>query len=217
MKQLYLVIFFAASLLLHTGVATAARQDNFGKLLQEGGLTFTAPPGFKKIPVEADYVMPYQAHYIKDDGKLEIRYAIRPLSRMEIEYNDPHNSAPAPNDLFNMLFRALSETLAIDHRVRSRDYDSRIARKKFNAGWATAGVFKVSPDVSKTFHHGMLIAIHQNDKADAYSFFLSNDLSKYRKVISTLSNSLKFKVFENPINQPPSDEELKNLPMIPES
>ncbi len=188
----------------------------FDRLLEEGGLEFQPPKGFHAVPVEPDYVMPYEARYRSDDDRLEIRYAIRPLSRMEIDYEDPHNAAPAPNDLFNMLFRTLSETLATDHRVMSRNYTPEKAQEEYRAGWVAVGVFDISPDVSNRYREAMLFAIHQNDKADAYILFLTNDLASEKARIKAARTSLRFSSFDRPINTPPSPEELKQLPMIPE-
>lgn len=113
-------------------------ETNFDDLLKESGLSFQLTKGFKEITVEPEYVMPYEKRLLSDDGELEIRYAIRPLNRIEIAYEDPHNSAPHPNDLFEMLFRTLTETLAGGTHVISRAYTAEQARKNFNAGWASS-------------------------------------------------------------------------------
>ena len=197
--------------LWHAGVA-AAPAPGFHDLLKEGGLEFTPPAGFRSLPVEPDYVLPYEARYRSPDGGLEVRYAIRPLDRIEIDYHDPHSAAPAPNDLFNMLFRALSETLAADHQVTSREYPAQKAQQEFRAGWAAVGVFDLAPGVSRKYHEGMLFAIHQNDKSDAYILFLTNDLAAEKGRIKALKNSLRFQRFEHPVNRPPTPEELQRLP-----
>ena len=184
-------------------VVPAGSGDDFHNLLAEGGLVFEAPAGFHPLPVQPDFVMPYEARYLSDDGRLEIRYAIRPLDRIEIDYQDPHNAAPAPNDLFNMLFRALSETLARDHQVLSREYPADQAHRLFNAGWAAVGVFDLAKGISDRFTQAMLVAIHQNDKADAYALFLTNDLGAEKARIKKVLGALRFERFENPIHQPP--------------
>ncbi len=208
-----------AVLLLCMGISAVvfAKDVTFQQLLTEGGLEFQAPEGFKALPVEPAYVMPYEARYVSEDGQIEIQYAIRPLSRIEIDYDDPHNAAPLPNDLFNMLFRTLTETMAINHDVISRSYTPEEARKEYRAGWASVGVFDLSPGISKRYQQAMLIAIHQNDKADAYILFLTHNLSTEKERIKKLRTSLKFRSFDKPINTPPTPEQLENLPMIPEN
>ena len=176
--------------------------SDFEALLKESGLSFQQPVGFHSVKTHPDYVLPYEMRVRNSDESLEIRYAIRPLKRIEIAYDDPHSSAPYPNDLFEMLFRTISETLAGNTYVRSRAYNAEQAREKYNAGWASVGVFDVSPDVSKKYKQGILIAIHHNDKADAYLLFLTNDLQKQKKTIQMTATSLKFIRFEKGINQP---------------
>lgn len=175
---------------------------DFVKLLQESGLSFSETKGFKSIPVAPDYVMPYEKRLTNQDESLEVRYAIRPLNRIEIAYDDPHNSAPHPNDLFEMLFRTLSETLSGGSHVISRAYTAEQAKQKYNAGWASVGVFDISPDISKRYKQAMLIAIHHNDKADAYLLMLTNNLADQKPAIKQLQKSLKFTLFEKGINTP---------------
>jgi len=183
-------------------VVAEHQQNQFASLIKEAGLSFTLPKGFHEIAIEDDYVLPYEKRLISDDEGLEVRYAIRPLKRIEIEYEDPHNSAPHPNDLFEMLFRTISETLAGQTYVRSHIYPADQARQKYHAGWASAAVFDVSPDVSKKYRQGLLLAIHHNDKADAYLLFLTNDLQQQKKAIKAAEKSLIFIQFDQGINQP---------------
>ncbi len=194
----------AALWLLACTAVQAVGQTDFSALLDEAGLEFHAPEGFVALPLEADYVLPYEARFRSADGALEVRYAIRPLGRMEIDYEDPHNAAPAPNDLFNMLFRALSETLAADHRVISRTFPPEQAHEEFRAGWAAAGVFDLTEGISNRYREGMLLAIHQNDKADAYLLFLTNDLAAQKERIRQVRSSLRFRAFDTDIHRPSS-------------
>ncbi len=183
-------------IVLLPAIAGAIEDIDFQQLLEEGGLEFLPPQDMRAMKVEPAYVMPYEARYVSKGGDLEVRYAIRPLRRIEIDYQDPHNAAPAPNDLFNMLFRTLSETLARDHQVMSRIYPANKAREEYRAGWAAVAVFDLSPDVSQEYREAMLIAIHQNDKADAYTLFLTNDLAAQKTIIKKLRGNLRFRVFE---------------------
>lgn len=188
-------------------VKTAPTEDNgekFNGLLIESGLSYQQVDGFKNVNIKPDYVMPYEKRIRTKDESLEVRYAIRPLSRIEIAYDDPHNSAPHPNDLFEMLFRTLTETLAGGSHVISRAYTPEQAKELFNAGWASAGAFDISPDISKQYKQAMMITIHHNDKADAYMLILTDDLGIQKQTINKVKNSLKFTQYEKGINQPES-------------
>jgi len=206
--------FFLASIILFNlsvnhsiadSLTTAPSENNiekFNNLLIESGLSYQEIDGFKDVDIEPEYVMPYEKRIRTKDESLEVRYAIRPLKRIEIVYDDPHSSAPHPNDLFEMLFRTLTETLAGGSHVISRAYPPDQAKKLFNAGWASAGAFDISPDISKQYKQAMMITIHHNDKADAYILILTDDLGLQKQTISKLKGSLKFTQFEKGINQP---------------
>ena len=89
-------------LIVAVGCNDKTLSEPFQQRLSEAGLIFTQPQGFKQLPPVANPLLPYEHAIRSQDGKLETRYAIRPLSRVTIDYSDPHNSAPEPNHLFNM-------------------------------------------------------------------------------------------------------------------
>ena len=74
----------------------------------------------------------------------------------------------------------------------------------------------LSADVSRDYREAMLFAIHQNDKADAYILFLTNDLAAEKARIKQARTSLKFRSFDRDINRPPSPDALRKPPMMPE-
>jgi len=98
----------ALSLLLGIALSAAAATDlgnrqAFDRLLDESGLHLESSSSFIDIPISANSVLPYEHAMRHESGELELRFIIRPLNRIEIEYNDPHNAAPEPNHLFPLL------------------------------------------------------------------------------------------------------------------
>ena len=126
------------------------------------------------------------------DGAIEIRYAIRPLSRIDISYQDPHSSAPHPNDLFKMLFDRITLQLAGTRDSFVNNYSPEQIVARFNAQWAAAALFDVDPRFSGEFRHGLLIAMHRDDQADAYVIGLFDDYDALRNHIGDLERSLRF-------------------------
>ena len=162
-------------------------------LLTEAELSFIAPQDFQPLPAVADPLFPY-AHAIRaDDSKLKVRYAIRQFSRVKIDYSDPHNSAPEPDYLFNMLFASLAEQLASGGNTSRREYTTERAKELFNADWAAAAVFDASQQLTKDDKQGLLVAVHKNGKADAYMVFLFNSCPEVKQRINTTLPSLQFK------------------------
>ena len=163
----------------------------FKKLLAEAKMEFTAPQGFQPLPPEANPLLSYEHGMRSEDGKLEVRYAIRPTSQAKINYSDPPNSAQEPGQLFNML-ASLAEQLASGGETPRREYTPEQAKELFNADGAAAAVFDVNRLFSKDHSQGLLVAIHKNNQADAYMVFLFNSYPEVKQRIHTTLPSLRF-------------------------
>ena len=191
-KWAHLITVSCLALTVVVGCNKDIQVEPFQILLDEGKLVFTAPQGFQTLPPAANPLLPYEHAMRSEDGKLEVRYAIRPLSRVKIDYSDPHNSAPEPNHLFNMLFASLTEQLASGGDTPRREYTAQQAKELFNADWAAAAVFDVSHQFSQHYSQGLLVAIHKNSRADAYMVYLFNTYPEVKQRINTTLPSLKF-------------------------
>ena len=161
-------------------------------MLTEAELSFIAPQDFQPLPAVANPLLPYEHAIRADDSKLEVRYAIRQFSRVKIDYSNPHNSAPEPDHLFNMLFASLAGQLPSGGNTPRREYTTEQAKELFNADWAAA-VFDASQQLTKDDKQGLLVAVHKNGKADAYTVFLFNSYPEVKQRINTTLPSLQFK------------------------
>jgi len=179
-------------LVIATGCNNNTASDPFQELLSEAGLSYSAPQEFISLAPAGNPVLPYEHAIRAKDGKLEVRYAIRPLNRVKIDYSDPHNSAPEPNHLFNMLFASLTEQLASGGDTPRREYTLEQAKELFNADWAAAAVFDVSQQFAENYTQGILVAIHKNGRADAYMVYLFNTYPEVKQRINASLPSLKF-------------------------
>ena len=191
-KWAYLIWLGSLLLVIATGCNRDSLSGPFQKLLDEASLAFTAPQGFHSLPPAANQLLSYEHALRTEDGKLEVRYAIRPLARVKIDYSDPHNSAPEPNHLFNMLFASLTEQLASGGNTPRREYTSEQAKELFNADWAAAAVFDVNQQFSQEYSQGLLVAIHKNGRADAYMVYLFNTYPEVKQRIQATLSSLQF-------------------------
>lgn len=128
-----------------------------------------------------------------NNGKLELRYVIRPLARIEIDYNDPHSAVPEPNHMFNMLFHTLIGNLTKrGSRSPTKEYSQTQAKAFFNADWAAVGVFDVVPEYSDDYSQVMRLALHKNGRANAYTVFLFDDYAQVKPMVQQTMSSLKF-------------------------
>ena len=181
------------ALLLGCSSALAIGRDlpaEFSDLLEESSLQFATAPGFSALPAGETGGIPYEHAIRHASGALEIRYIVRPLSRIQIEYNDPHNAAPEPNHLFPLLFESLTNQLAVrGGDTPSSTMSEEEAAKNFNADWAAVSVFEIDPDYSADYSNAILVAMHRNDAADAYALLLYNN-HKFAKPLIDASLSL---------------------------
>lgn len=184
----------AVALVVGLGAATQTPADiTFDDLLNEGSLKFVPPEGFTELQPQANPVMFYERALRRPDAKLEIRYAVRPIARAQVEYEDPHNAAPDPNHLYAMLFRTMLDALADGGDVPLREYSTDEAKDKFNADWAAAAVFDVADDFGTDMDQGLLIAMHKEQRADAYVIFLYDDYAQVKSSITEHLTSLHFR------------------------
>ncbi|OQX32212.1 MAG: hypothetical protein B0D96_09835 [Candidatus Sedimenticola endophacoides] len=183
----------AALLCLPVQATTQDNPDRFQGLLEEAGLTFQTPDGFSDIELKRYPTLQHERALRHADGKVEVRYAIRPLGRLEVDYNDAHSSTPEPNHLFSMMFHTLSINLAKGTHIPSNEYPKDRAKEKFQADWASAAVFDVRPEFGEPFKQALLLAIHRNDLADAYVVVLFDDYKAQKPAIRAALASLAFK------------------------
>jgi len=164
----------------------------FEQLLNEAGMTFTAARGFQEINLRANPLFTYDKAVTNGDGTLEIRYAVRPLGRIQIDYEDPHSSAPDPNHMFPVMFQSLVTLLSDGRHSPTNEFPPEQAREKFNADWAAAAVFDMSDRFNADHKQALVIALHKNQLGDAYSLFLFDDFEQVRQQINANLNALAF-------------------------
>lgn len=171
--------------------STSPDSAGFAALLGEAELQFSPPEGFVELPAGRTPMLDYERALRSADGGLEIRIAVRPLKRLQIEYDDPHGAVPNPNHIFPLVFESLATRLAGGGHAPSNEYPPDQAKAKFNADWAAAAVFDTVKDFATTYKQGLLVAIHRNKVSDAYIVFLFDDYaevkSRLRDVMTTIS------------------------------
>ncbi len=166
--------------------------DGFEALLVEGELLFAPPAGYVDLPPGRNPVMDYEHALRSADEQLEIRLAIRPLKRLQIDYDDPHGAVPNPNHIFPLVFESLATRLSGGRHTPSNEYPADQAKAKFNADWAAAAVFDTVEDFGTRYKQGLLVAIHRNKISDAYLVFLFDDYAAIKGQLPGAMSTLTF-------------------------
>lgn len=186
----YLIIFW---FIFPQQVLSSQFDIKFHDLLNEAGLILVSPANFSQQVIHKSELLPYEYALRHQNNSLEIRYAIRPISRMEINYEDPHSSAPEPNHIFTMMFTALIGQLSNGGSSPHREYKQQEAKQKFNADWAAISVFDIEKEYSSDYKQAFLVALHKNNLSDAYLVILFNDYGESKPLINEAIQSLRFK------------------------
>ena len=168
-----------------------AKNLEFHDLLEEAKLSLTLPDSYKTVEVKKNDILSYEYAKLHQNKALEIRYMIRPISRIQIEYDDPHNAAPEPNHLFPLLFETVMNVLSVGH-TPNQVYPPEQAKEMFNADWASAAVFDVNPKFNTAFSQALLLGLHKDNRADVYTIFLFNDYQSVKSELDAHLASLSF-------------------------
>lgn len=176
--------------------ADEALSAQFGALLDEAELQFNRPEGFVDGPPGSNPILDYERALRSSDGLLEVRLAVRPIKRLQIDYDDPHGAVPDPNHIFPLVFESLASRLAGGRHSPSNEYPPDQARAKFNADWAAAAVFDTVDDFDTPFKQGLLVAIHRNGVSDAYLVFLFDNYAAAKARLNAAMSTLMFKPAE---------------------
>lgn len=189
----YAVFLAVLTLLAQPAMAVdKSAREAFEALLLEAGLRIDSRQNFVDIPIRSNSVLPYEFAMQHESGTLELRFIVRPLSRISIDYSDPHNAAPEPNHLFPLLFESLTNQLSAGSDTSSSTFPESEAEKSFNANWAAASVFDVNPEFATDYQNGLLIGMHKNQLADAYTLFLYNDGERAKPLINQAISIMAF-------------------------
>ena len=165
----------------------------FQQLLDDAGLSLHEPDGFINKEPEENTVLSYEYALQHQQKRLAVRYAIRPIAMVQIDYEDPHNAAPEPNHLFPMLFQTLVSDFSRGGNSPTNEYSTSDAKSKFNADWAAVGVMDVNRDFSTEYEQLLLLALHKNNASDAYVIILFDDYASVKPEIDSVLGSLMFK------------------------
>mgnify|MGYP001824673077 CR=1 FL=1 len=118
---------------------------------------------------------------------------MRPLGRIQVDYEDPHDSAPDPNLMFPLMFQSLVTSLSGGGHSPVNEFPPAQAAERFNAQWASASVFDVADEFAPSHGQTLLVAMHRNQLADGYAVFLFDDYAAARPLIDADLGTLSFK------------------------
>jgi hypothetical protein len=161
----------------------------FSRLLDANSLRYAIPPGFTSTPVITNRDVEYDCAVRSKTKKLEIRYRIWPLKQ----------SDQAANSDINSIHQAMLLTMALNisngQQGPTQAYPSNSVREEFGADAGSTTMISCNSDFGKGFQKCLISVIHKDNVADAYVFFLFDDLKVVTQALMTdeIYHALRFR------------------------
>lgn len=193
------------------GIASICFSQNarFTNALQEGLLEFKMPENFDTVAIEQNPEMNYELALRSKSDSFEIRYAIRPLKKRIAEFEKMASDTSKrkvmmaanahPNKIYKMVFTTVLINTSIQKNSgaptmpRFGEFPSAAVKQEFNADWGGTTGYEPRPTFAKNYKNCLTVALHKDDAADIYIFYLFNDRELMKTVLPPVFHTIKFK------------------------
>lgn len=171
----------------------------FERLLQETRMHFEQPEGFTPVPVQRGQGWTYQHAVRSPSGNLEIRYRIDSLARIAAERAPVERGLTefvgvATNTMHAAVAAATAFNLSGGNVHPLNPFPVESVRAEFGADWAAIVGFLIPANSPiPDYRVAWLIALHRDDRADAYILGLQREqLSEHDLLMKESMYSLGF-------------------------
>jgi hypothetical protein len=150
--------------------------QEFDSALRQASMTFALPKDFSVVPVAENPDVRYQYAISSKSVKLEIRYLIRSLASDAQEYERNGRKGADPNTFYRALLLTMCLNLSGGAVCTPSAFDSEDVKSEFGADAGLTAFVKLNSDFGKGYRVCLINVIHVQNKADAFTFFLFDDL-----------------------------------------
>ena len=198
MKKVNFAIYFIL-LLSVSSFQSDKNAVNFKNQLAKAGLSFEMPKGYTETKIISNQQMNYEYAIKHPEKNFEVRYAIRPLEDLIKSFNESEKNKKTgdininPNQFFASSFQATCLNISGGQMPRVNQFPKQAVKLEFNADWGATTFMKVGKEFGQQYQFCMLIAIHKDNLADAYIFYLSDKQETISELVEPVFHSLKFK------------------------
>ena len=186
-------------LLVLTSFTTEKTTSEFQKKLLEAKMNFEMPQNFKEVPIIANMQMNYDYAIKHVEKDFEVRFALHPLVDRLKDYNEKEkNKQPgeinrSPNKLYQGSFVAIAFNISGGKMLKgSSTFPPEAIKAEFNADWGAMTMVEAGKEFGQDYKYCVMVAIHKDDVADAYYFYLANDQQTIKEQMQPVFHSLKF-------------------------
>jgi len=183
-------VFLILLVLLVMNSDTRSQQlpAGFQQLLKRSSMTFAVPPGCASTQVVPNEDVMYDYAMKSKSMKLEIRYRIWP-----IELGRPLDQTR--NRMFMTMLMTMALNISGGATPKATYYPEDDVRKEFGADAGATCAVKTDSDFGAGYTICLISVIHKDDVADAYVFYLCDDVSVATHAMGTNSifHALRFR------------------------
>jgi len=185
--------------LILTSFTSDSLPKTFTDLLDRASLTFQKPVGLEETKIIENRQMNYEYAIKYPKKRFEVRYAIRPLDNLIHDYEEKEkNKNPGdinihPNKLYSSLLQVTALNISGGQLPEIIVFDKEAVKQEFNADWGATTFVEVGKEFGQKYKYCMIVAIHKDNIADAYFFYLADSKDDFDKLMDPAFHSLKFK------------------------
>lgn len=171
----------------------------FKDQLEKSGMTFEMPKGFAETGIIANRQMNYEYAIKHNDKQFEVRFALRPLADLIKNYNElEKNKKPgdinlSPNKFYTAALQTTVLNISGGRMPQFNQFPPQAVKAEFNAEWGATTIVEVGKEFGQNYKYCMIVAIHKDNLADAYYFYLSDKQETINELIEPVFHCLKFK------------------------
>jgi hypothetical protein len=184
--------YLVMQILLLFGITTFCHAQEwppeFSRLLAQNSLVFSLPHGFTQVPVVANRDVQYDFAIESKSEKLEIRYRIIPIGWYKMSANMDASM------MYHAMISAMAMNISNGKLPQTHDFPITSVREEFGADAGSMAAVSCDSDFGKGFQKCMINVIHKDKVADAYIFFLFDDVRVLNAALMTdeIYHALRF-------------------------
>jgi len=192
MKKINIVIV----LIILSSNAFGQALNEFKSTLENCWMNVTIPSGFVESKVISNKDMRYDYAVKYPDRDFELRYSISPIqtkkNRNDTLTSENKEQIKFRNSNYSIILKAIILNITGGVQYKIQEFDNNAVKEEFNADWGAMTFVELNSAFGKGYKYCMIVAIHKNDVADAYYFYLSNTKDKFSENQDPLFHTLKF-------------------------
>jgi hypothetical protein len=169
-----------------------AQSGKFYSDIRRYSLLFKMPTGFEEVPVIPNNDVAYEYAIRDKAGNFEARFIVWPVDATARTMND---FGLNPNAVFSGMLEGMIGDISGEADNKVVPFDTSDAKKDFNANAGATAFVTVKSAFGKGYSYCRINAIHRDNVADAFIFYLSNDRMEIQNTMNRpdVYHALKFK------------------------